>query len=76
MIVNEIKTQVMIFGNPKKSKLLFNSVEIDEVIDYKYLGNIISSIRLPKQDPLKKNAHFCVTRQGKPHLAWQAKSKL
>ena len=29
MIVNEIKTKVMIFGNPKKSKLLFNSVVID-----------------------------------------------
>ena len=26
MIVNEIKTKVMVFGNPKKSKLQFNSV--------------------------------------------------
>ena len=72
MIVNEIKTKVMIFGNPKKSKLLFNSVEIDEVIDYKYLGNIISSIRLPKQDPLKKNMHISVW-PGKESLNYHHK---
>ena len=42
MIVNEIKTKVMVFGNPKKSKLLFNAVSIEEVTDYKYLSNIIS----------------------------------
>ena len=55
MIVNDIKTKVMVFGNPKKFKLHFNVVSIEEVTDYKYLGNIISSIRLPKQDPLKKH---------------------
>ena len=54
MIVNEIKTKNMVFGNPKRSKIHFNSVDIDEVTDYKYLGNIISSTRLPYQDPLKK----------------------
>ena len=54
MIVNEIKTKIMVFGNPNKIKLNFSSVEIDEVEDYKYLGNIISSIRKPCQDPLKK----------------------
>ena len=29
-------------------------MDIDEVTDYKYQGNIISSTRLPNQDPLKK----------------------
>ena len=48
MIVNEIKTKVMVFGNPKKSKLHLNAVSIAEVTDYKYLGNFITSIRLPK----------------------------
>ena len=76
MIANDIKTKVIIFGNPKTSKLQFNLVEIDEVVDYKYLGNIISSIRLPKQNSLKKRARFCVTKQGKPHSAWQAKSNI
>ena len=45
----------MVFGDPKKSKLHFNAVSIEEVTDYKYLGNITSSIRLPKQDLLKKH---------------------
>ena len=58
MIVNEIKTKSMVFGYPKKSKLHFNAVSIEEVTNYKYLGNIISSIRLPKQDPLNNTCQF------------------
>ena len=58
MIVNEIKTKVMVFGNPKKSKLLFNAVSIEEVTDYKYLSNIISSIRLHKQGTPKNTCQF------------------
>ena len=75
MIVNEIKTKVMIFGNPKKSKLLFNSAEIDEVIDYKYLGNIISSIRLPRQDPLKKTCTFLCDQARKASFSMTSKIK-
>ena len=58
MIVNEIKTKIMVFGNPKRSKIRFNSMEIDEVTDYKYLGNIITSTKFPNQDPLKKTYKF------------------
>ena len=54
MIMNEIKTKNMVFGNPKRYKIHFHSMDIDEVTDYKYLGNIISSTRLPNQDPVKK----------------------
>ena len=53
MIVNEMKTKVMVFGNPKRSKIFFNQNCIEEVKNYKYLGNIISSTRLHNQDPLK-----------------------
>ena len=76
MIVNEIKAKVMVFGNRKKSKLQFNPVEIDDVNDYKYLSNVFTSVRPPKQNRRKKGVHFCVTKQIKPHSAWQAKSKL
>ena len=58
MIVNEIKTKIMVFGNPKRSKIRFNSMEIDEVTDYKYLGNIITSTKFPNQDPLTKTYKF------------------
>ena len=68
MIVNEIKTKVMVFGNPKKSKLDFNAVSIEEVTDYKYLGNIISSIWLPKQDPLKNTCQFLCEQARKAIL--------
>ena len=30
------------------------SMDIDEVTDYKHLGNIINSTKLSNQDPLKK----------------------
>ena len=46
MIVNEIKTKVMVLGNPKKSK--FNPVDIEIMNGYKYLGNVVSSIRLSR----------------------------
>ena len=58
MIVNEMKTKVMVFGNPKRSKKNFNQKCIEEVKNYKYLGNIISSTRLPNQDPLKSTYKF------------------
>ena len=34
MIVNELKTKVVVFGNPKRSKIRFNSMDIDEVTDH------------------------------------------
>ena len=58
MIVNEMKTIIMFFGNPKRSKVFFNEKCIEEVNKYKYLGNIISSTRLPNQDPLKNTHKF------------------
>ena len=75
MIVNEIKTKVMVFGNPKKSKLHFNTVSIEEVTDYKYLGNIISSIRLPKQDPLKNTCQFLCDQATKATFNMTSKIK-
>ena len=58
MIVNEMNTKVMVFGNPKRSKIFFNQKCIEEVKNCKYLGNIISSTRLPNQDPLKSTYKF------------------
>ena len=52
------KQKSCFFGNPKRSKIRFNSVEIYEVTYYKYLGNIITSTKLPNQDPLKKTYKF------------------
>ena len=46
MIVNELKTKVMIFGNSKQSHVFtFNGKELDVVHEYKYLGVIINSVK-------------------------------
>ena len=58
MIVNEMKTKVMVLGNPEMSKLRFNSVDIAEVDDCKYLGNIISPTRFPGQDQFRNTYQF------------------
>ena len=74
-----IKCYVLIYNiypYPKKSKLQFNSVEIDEVNDYKYLGNIISLIRLPKQDPLKKMCSFLCDQARKASFSMTSKIKI
>ena len=47
MIVNEMKTKLMVFGKPEISKLRFNFVDIAEVNVYKYLGNLISPTKFP-----------------------------
>ena len=56
MIVNEMKNNV--FGNPKRSNIFFNEKCTEEINKYKYLGNIISSTRLPNQDSLKNTHKF------------------
>ena len=32
----------LVFGNARKSKLQYNSIDIEEMNDYEYLGNIIT----------------------------------
>ena len=49
----------MVFGKPiDTSKLSFNSKFIEEVKEYKYLGNIISSLKQPQQDPFTRSYAF------------------
>ena len=62
MIVNELKTKLMIFGNGKKSDLYFNGKILDWVDKYKYLGNIISSCTQLKCDLFKENYKFLANK--------------
>jgi len=74
MIVNEMKTKFMVFGNPKKiSKLYFNSICIDEVTNYKYLGNIISSTKYAGQDPFKNTYQFLCDKAKKAIFAMRSR---
>ena len=65
MIVNEMETKIMVFGNAKRSKIFFHEKCNEEVNKYKYLGNIISPTRLhvPNQHPLK-NTYKLVGEQA------------
>ena len=44
MIVNQIKTKIMVFGtgSKKESKFYFNKELLDGVSEYKYLGVVIT----------------------------------
>ena len=75
MIVNEVKTKNMVFGNHKWSNIYVNSMDINEVTDYKYQGNIISSTRLPNQDPLQKTYKFLSDQARKAIFSMSHKTK-
>ena len=49
MIVNETKTKVMAFGKKNNCNVYFNYKQIEQVVEYKYLGNIVKSLRTDKQ---------------------------
>ena len=59
----------MVFRKPEISKLRFNSVDIAEVNDYKYLGNVISPTRFPGQDPFKNTYQFLCDQARKATFA-------
>ena len=50
MIVNEVKTKVLIYGQKNAPDIYFNGQRIEAVQSYKYLGNIISTISSAKGD--------------------------
>ena len=58
MIVNEIKTKVTVFGNVsgfEDTQFCFNGKTLDNVVAYKYLGNIIKQIKTASGDIFGKN---------------------
>ena len=58
MIVNELKTKIMVFGNGPKGDVMFNGKLLKWVNEYKYLGNIINSIKQVNGDMFKENSHY------------------
>ena len=58
MIVNELKTKIMVFGNGPKGDVSFNGKLLKWVNEYKYLGNIINSTKQVNGDIFKENSHY------------------
>ena len=48
MIINELKTKVLVFCSQLKANVYFNGKHIEQVENYKYLGNILTTISSPK----------------------------
>ena len=58
MGLNEIKTKYMGFGDTKPFRVYFNGCQIDHVVKYKYLDNIIKSMRRVKDDVFGENYKY------------------
>ena len=64
MGVNEIKTLCMGFGDTMPFKVYFNGCQIDHVVKYKYLGNIVKSTRRVK-DGAFGESYKCLCDQAR-----------
>ena len=58
MIVNELKTKVLVFGSQTKVNIDFNGKTIEQVERYKYLGNIVNTVHSYKADAFSKNYEY------------------
>ena len=60
MLVNFIKTKVMVFGSSCEINVEFNGHVIEQVNEYKYLGCIFNSIQKAGADNFRNNyGHLC-----------------
>lgn len=58
MIVNELKTKVLVFGTQQKANVRFNGEFIEQVESYKYLGNILTTVHSCRGDIFSKNYEY------------------
>ena len=58
-IVDTVKTKCMAFGKLEHVKLCFNGHALDQVMEYKYFGNIVRIVSKPINDICANN---CVTK--------------
>ena len=50
LLVNTVKTKCMVIGHSKPLELYLNGQKIEQVMQYKYLGNIIKSVNNSNAD--------------------------
>ena len=75
MIVNELKTKMMVFGNAPRADVFFNGNLLKWVDKYKYLGNIISSIKTANGDIFKDTYSYLSDKARKAIFLFFRKSK-
>lgn len=72
-IVNGMKTKFMVFGNLKNVTLYFNDKRLEQVTEYKYVGNIIREIRTQSSDIFLNNYTYLSNKSRKAIYALQGK---
>ena len=54
-IVNSVKTKFMVYGKLENVRLYFNGNALEQVTEYKYLGNIVKSVDRATSDIFAEN---------------------
>ena len=75
MIVNELKTKVMVFGKHSKCDVKFNECPIAVVQKYKYLGVIIRTISRISQDAFSEHYGYLCDKARKASFSSRRKLK-
>lgn len=75
MIVNETKTKVMTFGKRCECKVYFNGKRIEQVEEYKYLGNVVKSIQTNKQDIFSRNYPYLCDKANRAMFVASRKAR-
>ena len=63
MIVNETKTKVMVYGSTSRNiTVKFNDKILDRVDQYKYLGNLVKSVKKCNEDIFGENSQYLCSK--------------
>ena len=70
MIVNETKTKVMVYGSACRDVVVkFNDKVLNVVDQYKYLGNVMKSVKTCKEDVFGENFQYLCNKARKAIFA-------
>ena len=69
MIINELKTKLMVFGCKQKYKLFFKGSLIEQVVKYKFLGTIFKAVHRANSDPFSLNYEYLCDKARKSLFA-------
>ena len=75
MIVNELKTKFMVFGMEEHVQLTFKGKDIEQVNEYKYLGNIFNAVSRATGDTFRSNHEYLCTKARQAIFSLQKKAR-
>ena len=75
LLVNTVKTKCMVICHNKPLELYLNGQKIEQVMQYKYLGNITNQLITATQMYFLVHIPICVIKGERPYLVWCIKSE-